>query len=447
MKTLKARAATLAQEWLVDPVRRFMQMESASGVVLLFATAAALVLANSRLAPNWNALLHTPIEIRIGGDGTVWNIKQIVNDLVMTSFFLLIGAEAKRELVRGELASWQRVALPAVAALGGMLVPAAIHHLFTRGTAAASGAGIPMATDVAFALAALSVVKSRVPPALSVFLLALAIFDDLGAIAVIATFYGHTPHLGAIAVVAVLGAVGYLMNRRGVHALWPYLVLGVIIWFCMLRSGVHATLAGVIVALLMPAAPKREESEVLEELRQSLEIANGRTEGRSGAVAAVERFLESTQSPLDRTLGGMQGPVSFVVVPLFAAVNAGVDLSGLRHTIATPATIGVLMGLALGKPLGVLVAVWLMHRSKLVKTLPGVTRVHWFGIGLLAGIGFTMSLFLADVSYESRPGLADAAKVGVLTASVLSALVGVAVLRYSGSRSPETVHSAQRSGS
>jgi len=364
---------------------RFFKSEAAGGIVLMLATILALVIANSPLASGYFDTLHA----YIGG----LSIHHWINDGLMALFFLLVGLEIRRELGMGELSTWPRRILPGVAALGGMAAPALIYAAVNRGDAVAlHGWAIPTATDIAFALGVLALFGARVPLALKVFLTALAILDDLFAVLIIALFYGSGLAPAWLAGAALLAAVLWGLSRVRVTALWPYLLLGLGLWLCVLKSGIHATLAGVILAFVMPS--------------QAL-----------------------PGSPAVRLEHGLSRWVAFAVVPVFAFANAGVSLEGLGlSTLAQPVTLGVAAGLFLGKQMGVFGAAWAAVRLGWAERPPGVTWRALYGVSLLCGIGFTISLFIGALAFRD-PALQDAAKLGVLAGSLLSGLAGLAVLR------------------
>lgn len=367
----------------------FLASESAGGIVLMVAALAAIIVANSPLATFYFSALHS-----------VWgglSVELWINDGLMAIFFLMVGLEIKREVLAGGLASWNQRALPGFAAAGGMLVPALIYVGINLGNAETlSGWAIPAATDIAFALGVLSLLGKRVPTSLKVFLAALAILDDLGAVTIIALFYStglNLPMLGAsFATLAVL----IVMNRMGVQRLLPYLLLGLLLWFFVLQSGVHATLAGVALALCIPLGTQQEEA-------------------RSPLL-----FLEEK----------MHYWVAFAVVPVFGFANAGVSLAGITpRNLIDPVPLGVALGLFLGKQIGVFLAATLAIRTGLASLPEGSNRVQLYGVALLCGIGFTMSLFIGNLAFPGAPELIDEVKVGVLLGSILSALVGVILLR------------------
>ena len=376
----------------VSVFREFLDGEAAGGIILMVAAALALIVANSPLAETYFAVLHAYL-------GPL-SISHWVNDGLMAVFFLLVGLEIKREMLDGQLSTWPRRALPGIAAAGGMLVPALVYVAVNRDNAAAlSGWAIPTATDIAFALGVLSLLGSRVPASLKVFLTALAIIDDLGAVIIIAIFYtsglSSTYLAAAFAVIAVL----VVLNRMRVMTLVPYLLLGVILWVLVLKSGVHATLAGVALALTIP-------------LERS---------------AGVGHDLD--HSPLHRLEHGLHKIVPFVVIPIFGFANAGVSLAGLSlDALIEPLTLGVAAGLVVGKLVGVLGSSALAIRLGLADLPANAGWTHMIGISLLCGIGFTMSLFIGLLAFASDVALQDAVKVGILAGSFIAAILGAAVL-------------------
>jgi len=369
-------------------LQRFCATEAAGGIVLMVAAASALIIANSPLATGYFAGLH----LEFAG----LSVGHWINDGLMALFFLLVGLEIKRELAVGQLARWRDRALPGLAALGGMLVPALLYALVNRhDPQTLAGWAIPAATDIAFALGVLALLGSRVPASLKVFLSALAILDDLGAVLIIALFY--TRDLSTTMLLAAAGLVAglFLLNRLKVRALLPYLLLGALLWFCLLRSGLHATLAGVILALFIPL---------------------GDTEG-------------DRASPLLRLESALHPWVAFLIVPLFGFANAGVSLAGLSPSnLLDPVPLGVALGLFLGKQLGITLLVLLAIRSGLARRPAGASWLQLYGVALLCGIGFTMSLFIGALAFPGAPALVDEVKIGVLLGSLLSALTGSVVL-------------------
>jgi NhaA family Na+:H+ antiporter len=428
-----AQRTTLADR-LARPLRRFFAIEAASSALLLAATLIALGLANSPWREGWAHFWHQRLAIEIGGFELALSLVHWVNDALMAIFFFVVGLEIKRELTIGELASRERAMLPVFGALGGMVAPACIYLLLQPGGDAAAGWGIPMATDIAFAVAALALLGRRVAPGLKVFLLALAIVDDLGAVTVIAVFYTDEIRLSALfAAVLGLGLV-YATRLAGVRAYAPYFVVGAGVWLATLGSGVHATVAGVLLGLLTPVHPLVERRTLIERARERAAEALARI-GDGGSLAPepvlqeVRHLSREAQSPLEYLTHQLHPWVAFVVMPVFALANAGVtlDASTLGAAEGRGVALAVGAGLLLGKPLGI--ALFALAAVKLgVAVMPkGVTPGALVGAGLLGGIGFTMALFITALAFGEGP-LADAAKVGVLSASLFACVGGVLLL-------------------
>jgi NhaA family Na+:H+ antiporter len=404
---------------VIGPFQAFAQSGSLGGLLLLLAALAAFVWANSPWAASYGRMLGEYLSLSLGDWSLELSLGHWVNDGLMAVFFLLVGLELKRELVTGELAQPRQAALAIAAAIGGMLVPALIYASINRGGAGLDGWAIPMATDIAFALAAISVLGSRIPLSLKVFLTALAIVDDLGAVLVIGLFYTESLDLGALAVAAVILAALLLLNRLGVRRLGVYLLPGVVLWYVVLLSGLHATIAGVLLAFMIPIA--RQVTSPVEALREAVTV--GDAEAVGSQLAAVERVLEERQSPLHRLEHALQPYVNYLVLPIFALFNAGLALSGVG---VGPVALGVGVGLVLGKPLGILLTSLAVVRLGWAVLPAGVTWRGVLGVGLLAGIGFTMSLFIADLSFDGT--LYDQARLGIIVGSLVSAGLGVALL-------------------
>jgi NhaA family Na+:H+ antiporter len=423
---------------IVAPFQAFFRLEAAGGLVLMAAAVIALAWANSPFASSYEAIFHSKIEMKLAGYGIDWTVHHFTNDALMTLFFAVAGLEIKRELTHGELRTWKRAVLPLVAALGGMVMPAAIYLALNPSGPERMGWAVPMATDIAFALGCLSLVRSRVPPSLFVFLTALAIFDDLGAIVVIAFFYGGGVDLGALAMALAVTAVLVGVGRAGIQQVWPYLVLGLLLWAALLGAGVHATLAGVAVGLSIPSTTKRAPRDVLDDLDHAIgslrEDCDRLGTMPEGTIASIERHIESVQSPLDRVMHGLHGAVAYGIVPLFALANAGVELGG-EAGFGSSVTTGALFGLVLGKPLGVGLATLLAVKAGMAPKPSGAGTLQILGVSCIAGIGFTMSLLVGSLAFAGARELEDASKLGVLSASLGSALLGLGVLWFSG-RSP-----------
>jgi NhaA family Na+:H+ antiporter len=385
---------------MIATLREFLRLEASGGIVLCAAAVLAIVWANSPLAPAYLAFLHLSLPVPAAHLPLEWWI----NDGLMVVFFLQVGLEIKREMLEGELAGWRRAALPLIAAAAGMAAPAAIY-VFLNADAPETlrGWAIPSATDIAFAVGVLALVGSRVPLSLKVFLLALAIIDDLGAILIIAFFYaGHLalPPLGLAAACLALLA---LLNIYNVKRLWPFLLVGFVLWLAVLNSGIHATVAGVVLAMAIPLGVPDRVADTPEERRDSL-------------------MLKLTHA--------LHPWVAFGIVPLFGLANAGVDLSGLTLAVLlAPIPLGIAGGLFVGKQLGVFGAAWLAVQLRIADLPAGATWPQIYGVAALCGIGFTMSLFIGLLAFPNDAALTNDVRLGVLTGSLMSALVGYLVLR------------------
>lgn len=371
--------------------KRFLSSGQASGVLLLACTAVSLVIANS---PRGDAYLHF-WHAKVGGMPVeVW-----INDGLMAVFFLLIGLELKRELYVGELSNIRHALLPIVAALGGIVVPAAIHFTLNNGTVTQPGIGIPMATDIAFALGVLALLGDRVPASLKVFLAALAVIDDLGAIIVIALFYSGSPAWGYLGASLAIVAALTVLNRLRVMQLWPYLLIGLALWFCMLKSGVHATIAGVLLAFAIPFTAKAEDAA----------------------------------SPSHRLENRLHVPVSFGVMPLFALANTGVVIQqDVVSLIASANGVGIFTGLFVGKPVGIVFASVSAVSVGLCRMPLDLNWKHLLGAGLLGGIGFTMSIFITNLAFPNDALIVSASKMTILLASLAAGTVGFLWLKFFG---------------
>ena len=432
---------------VLDTFGQFTQAASGGGIALLAATAIALAWANSPWAASYHHLWETPVTIGAPGFGLTESLHHWINDGLMAVFFFLVGLEIKRELLVGELSSARQAALPIAAAVGGMVVPAAIYAAINAGGPGAAGWGIPMATDIAFALGVLALLGDRVPLGLKVFLAALAIVDDLGAVLVIALFYTASISWAALGVAALVLAALLTINRAEVRHPAPYVVLGLVLWVAFLKSGVHATIAGVLLAMTIPARTRLDRAEFGARLRAQLdafEHACGDGDGDAAygvqqeVLEELEDACEGAQTPLMRIEHALHGVVSYGIMPLFALANAGVPLGGAPPGGGAIA-LGVLLGLVVGKPLGIGLAAWLAVRSGRALLPTGVTWRHVHGAAWLGGIGFTMSLFIGGLAFADEAQL-GAAKLGILGASALAGLGGWLLLRGAGATAPLPVH-------
>ena len=420
---------------LAGTFQRFFAIEAASTILLLVATAVALAWANSPWHASYERLWSTRAGLRLGEQSLELTLLHWVNDGLMAVFFFVVGMEIKHEVVRGELSTRERALLPVFGALGGMLAPACLYLLFHAGGPAAAGWGIPMATDIAFAVAALAVLGPRVPSGLRIFLLALAIVDDLGAVTVIAAFYTHDLSLPALGAAALGLALVFGMQRAGVRSYPLYWIVGIACWGATLASGVHATVAGVALGLLTPSDPLDPAGGPVARLRRQAEDALAvleRSSGFSERPRAMRRLGEATLaalSPLELLTSRLHGVVAFVVMPVFALANAGVPLGAgaLADPLAFRVMLAVALGLLVGKPLGITLLAWLAVRLRVAVLPRGAGWGAIAGAGVLAGIGFTMALFITVLAFEDAR-LADASKVGILAASVAAAAGGLALL-------------------
>ncbi len=381
-------------------------MESAGGLLLMIATVAALIFANTPLQRFYALLIDTPVELRIGALEIAKPLLLWINDGLMAVFFFLIGLELKRELVEGELSDRKNVILPGIGAIGGMLVPALIYAFFNADNPAAlQGWAIPAATDIAFALGILSLLGSRVPTSIKIFLTSLAIFDDIGAILIIAIFYTENISFAALALVTACIPILAIMNRRGVEAKSAYLLIGIVMWVAMLKSGVHATLTGVILAMFIPMKSRQQPGT----------------------------------SPLKALEHDLHAAVAYIILPVFAFANAGIRLTGLgADQIFHSVPVGIALGLFVGKQIGIFGLVWLALKAGLTRLPKGMSLTSLYGAAALCGVGFTMSLFIGSLAFEETGvNLLFDERLGIIFGSLASGLVGYFVLRRSLGRSPQ----------
>jgi NhaA family Na+:H+ antiporter len=427
---------------VVQPLQRVLAHEAAGGIVMLGAALVAILWANSPWSQAYVDLWSTELKVELGDLIHLdhLSLQAWVNDALMAIFFLLVGAEIKREVVHGDLGDLRAVALPIAAALGGMLVPAAIYALITRGGPGADAWGIPMATDIAFAVGVVSLLGSRVPLGAKVFLLTLAVADDIGAIVVIAVFYTGTIAWGWFATALVGLTVIFAMRRSDVQSLAPYLAVGALIWLALLESGLHATLAGVCLGLLTPAWPLRSPRRYPGEIRRLVDqiersyydrvLTQTEFEANEHLIAEVGRLSIHTTSPLERLTRALSPWVAFVIVPVFALANAGVPLTreAVTGLVTDPISLGVAAGLVVGKTVGVTAGAVLAVGLRLGRLPDKTTWRHLVGLAIVAGIGFTVALFVTSISLDD-PALADAAKVGILFGSLVAGVTGYLFLR------------------
>lgn len=419
------------------PIEAFLAIEASSGVLLVLVAIVALVWANSSWAHAYTALWHTPIGLRVGPLAIERDLHFWINDAAMAVFFFVVGLEIRREIHGGELSEWRRAALPLAAALGGMIVPAVIYTAMNHRGAASHGWGVPVATDIAFAVGVLALLGKRVPPAARVLLLALAVIDDVGGIVVIALFYSSGVAWSGLIIALVGVAMILLLQKFGVRRPWAYLVPAAVLWGGMLRSGIHPTLAGVIVGLLTPVRAWLDRRAFTARVHDHLdEIEAAPRAGTHAVLDQLDGINEARReavSPVDRLQHAFHGAVAYVVMPLFALSNAGVKLSASSLEAAQrPIVLGVVLGLAVGKPIGITLGSWLAVRARVAILPKGLRWSHVALVGVLGGVGFTVSLFIATLAFASGAAL-DAAKTAILLAStgagVLALLVGRVVLR------------------
>jgi NhaA family Na+:H+ antiporter len=420
----------------IQPFVRFTRIEAASGIVLLAATIAALVWANSRFSDSYQHILQTHLTIELGGFHLDESVQDLINDGLMAIFFFVVALEIKRELVLGELRDRRAAMMPALAALGGMIAPALIYIALNAPTGgeALRGWGIPMATDIAFAMGVVALLGSRVPAAGRLFLLALAIVDDIGAIAVIAIFYTDDLSLSYLLLaIATLGLV-WLASKVGVRSLAFYAPVALVAWYFMLESGVHATLAGVALGLLTPARAMYSPRQLDHDVRQILDDlppggGEETDEHLDHEALLVSEIARESVSPLARIEHRLVIWSSFLVVPLFALANAGVDFRGVSITAAvtSPVGLGVILGLVVGKTVGISIFAYLGTRFGVGELPPGVTWRHMIGLAAVGGIGFTVALFITGLAFGD-PTLIDTAKIGVFVGSAIAGLLGAGLL-------------------
>ncbi|MBI3965487.1 MAG: Na+/H+ antiporter NhaA [Chloroflexi bacterium] len=424
-------------ERMMRPFQEFAHVEASGGLVLMALTVVALLWANSPWSRSYDALWHTYVSAGASGFGLSMSLLHWINDGLMAIFFFVVGLEIKREILVGELASPRRAALPIAAAFGGMVVPALIYVAFNFGRPSLVGWGVPMATDIAFALGVLALLGNRVPIGLKVFLAALAIVDDLGAVLVIALFYTADLRFDMLAIGAVILGALFAANRGGARHPLIYFLLGIALWLAFLKSGVHATVAGVLAATAIPTRARIDTTEFVARSRCLVDEfdeagASGEevltSERQQTVIQELEDACEKVMAPLRRFEKELHGWVAFGIMPVFALANAGIELSSnSAANISQPVSLGVIFGLVVGKQVGVTLACWLSVRSGIAALPTGVTWRHIYGVSWLAGIGFTMSLFVASLAFGDGEGLVHA-KIGILSASAIAGAVGSAIL-------------------
>ncbi len=425
---------------VTTPLEHFVHSETASGIALIFATIIALIIANTALIDSYSHLMHTEIGFTVGSFEIKQTIHHWVNHGLMSFFFFVIGLEVKREVLAGELSNLKASILPISAAIGGMVFPAIIYVIYNSGAETISGWGVPMATDLAFAISILILLKNRISPTLITFLVAFAIVDDIGSVMVIAAFYTDTINFVALSYAGVAFAAMMLLNRFGIHYTLLYFIPGLLMWFFVLESGVHATVAGLLAALTIPIKPKLKpesfapDADILltEYKTHPIGADHLLDQGHQAVLTNLKCRIESIESPVQRLERSMHLPVGLLVIPIFALTNAAItiDLETLRDIIMSPVSMGIMFGLIMGKIIGIFGVSYIMVKSKLANLPKGVTMSQVFGVSLLGGIGFTMSIFIAELGLAGIPGALEQAKMGILFASFMAGLAGYLWLRF-----------------
>ena len=432
-------------EVLLKPINQFLHQEASGGILLIIFTVIALVWANTALSHTYHDLWRTHLIVSLGSLLTLdYSIHHWINDGLMVIFFFTVGLEIKRELLVGELSSVQKASLPIAGALGGMIVPAILYTIFNTGGEGARGWGIPMATDIAFVVGIMALLGTRVPLTLKIFVLALAIADDIGAVLVIAIFYTAKISTTALIIAAIVLGSLILLNRLGTKSLIPYSILGVILWLAFLKSGVHATIAGVLLAFTIPAVSRYDTNKFSGKVKQLINNFDSKGDHwknvlnnaeRQHDVLAIESSCEKILTPLQRFEHSLHPWVSFFIIPVFALANAGVTIADLDilSALLSPVSLGIILGLFIGKQMGIFAFSFLAVKLKFATLPEGVNWKNLYGAAILAGIGFTMSLFIASLAFTD-PALLDLAKIGILSGSLLSGIAGFMFLKTSSSK-------------
>lgn len=418
----------------------FTSSTTRSAMIMLVAAIVAVVVANTPVYPAFLEFWHADVTLGVGGIVRHMSLAHIVNDVLMAVFFLLVGLEIKYEVVAGDLSNPRQALLPVVAAFGGVLAPIGIYLAFNGGSSTVSGWGVPTATDIAFALGVLSLLGDRVPNGLKVFLSTLAVADDIIAILVIAIFYGQSPSLVWLGAAALVMVALVALNRTHTYSLWPYLVLGVVLWYCVFMSGVHSTIAGVLLAFTIPCTTNVDAAKFPAWSEKKLRQANEALDPSNlvitqdaflAPIGELSRVARQAVPPALRLSHRLDPWVYFLILPIFALTNADVSLAGLsaEALFASPVLLGVACGLVLGKPTGVMLASLLVVKLKLAKLPEGVNWLQMFGASVLAGVGFTMAIFVANLAFTSD-AVITVAKAGILLASIVAGTAGFIVLRF-----------------
>ncbi len=427
---------------IMRPFKNFARIEASGGILLLISTIIAMILANSPLSEIYHHFWEIPLTFGVGTYKISQTLHHWINDGLMTIFFFVVGLEIKRELLVGELANPRQAALPIAGAIGGMVFPAIIYTLFNYSTPGKPGWGIPMATDIAFALGAITLMGKRVPLALKVFLVALAIVDDLGAVLVIALFYTSQLNWLMLGAGAAIFVVMIGMNLSGIRQALPYHIMGIFLWFAFLKSGIHATIAGVVAAITIPSYITCDPRSFYERCKASLEkfweSATGEGEGTTAltnhaqlcAVEQIERNVVNMLSPMHRLEHQLHPFTTFFIMPVFALANAGITLEGdLVGMLLQPVSLGIIIGLVFGKQIGITFFSWLSVKLKIAELPSGVSWIELYGTAWLGGIGFTMSLFVANLAFPGNKELLIIGKLGILIASLTAGTLGFLLLK------------------
>ena len=435
--TLRAQAdRSYVSRAFILPVQHYLHTESIGGIVLLVATIVALAWSNSPLNEQYHHILETHLRLNVGLFLVDLTVEEWINDGLMALFFFVIGLEIKREVLFGQLSTLRSAALPAVAAIGGMVVPALIYLAFNLDGDGLRGWGIPMATDIAFALGVLALLGRRIPMELRVFMLGLAVVDDLGAIAVIAIAYTESIDFAQLGIAALLIVATIVANRLGLRQPAVTAALAFLIWVAVLKSGVHATVAGVLIACLTPATPTFSREEFAEEADALLaeyrtSLVRGDRERCEAILGEIEEISQATEAPLERLERLIHPWASYVILPVFALANAGIEFSveGLKQAASSSVTIGVIGGLVAGKLVGIVLFPWVASRLGIVELPRSISWMHVAGVGLVGGIGFTVAIFVTGLAFDDHEIVVNA-KMGILAASLVAGILGYGLLRF-----------------
>ncbi len=429
---------------ILTPFEHFIHNETSTGLVLMLMTLFALIFANSPLEEVYKAFFHTEIGFSFGSWKVYHSLHHWINDGLMAIFFFVVGLEIKREILIGELSQIKNAILPILAAVGGMIVPALIYTAFNYNGIGKDGWGIPMATDIAFAISALVLLGKRVPPSLVTFLVALAIVDDLGAVLVIALFYTNDLNLIALSISLGIFVIMLLINKLDVRNMFVYFILAVAMWFFMLDSGIHATIAGVLAAIAIPSKTRLNPLEFTKHIRNLLNefdnypIATDMTmhEKQKAILQNIKDRIDAVTSPSARLEHTLHLPVSLVIIPFFALANAGINIefASVHHLLQTPIALGIIFGLIGGKVIGIAGTAYIASKFNIAQLPQGSTMKQVVGIAFLGGIGFTMSIFISDLAFYDNESMVVQAKAGILVASILAGIIGYTILKISANQ-------------